>query len=171
MPASHRIIIFGNSGSGKSTLAKSVSQRLSLPHMDLDSIAWEPTQPGVRLPLGESINALNEFLDKNPDWVIEGCYASLIAPASKTATQLYFLNPGTEACQENCRNRPWEPHKYDSKQAQDANLDMLLNWVSEYATRDDEFSLAAHQELFQGFTGNKAELKCNADNSAALNSF
>lgn len=54
--------------------------------------------------------------------------------------------------------RPWEPHKYPSKEAQDANLEMLIGWIAEYETRTDTFSLAAHRALFDRFTGDKIEL-------------
>lgn len=37
-----RIVILGNAGSGKSTLARSLSQRLSLPVVHLDTLFWEP---------------------------------------------------------------------------------------------------------------------------------
>ena len=29
--------------------------------------------------------------------------------------------------------RPWEPHKYPSKEAQDANLALLIGWIREAA--------------------------------------
>jgi len=34
----------------------------------------------------------------------------------------------------------------------------LLDWVREYETRADEYSLARHRELFEGFRGPKVEL-------------
>ncbi|WP_242038993.1 ATP-binding cassette domain-containing protein [Anabaena lutea] len=37
-----RISIIGSSGSGKTTLAKQISQRLSIPHIELDYLHWEP---------------------------------------------------------------------------------------------------------------------------------
>jgi hypothetical protein len=59
---------------------------------------------------------------------------------------------------QNCRARPWEPHKYASKAEQDANLPMLLDWVRAYDSRDDEFSLRAHRRLFKSFNGPKREV-------------
>ena len=79
---------------------------------------------------------------------MEGCYADLAELALAHATHLVFLNPGVEACVANCRARPWEPHKYSSAAAQDRNLPMLVEWVRGYATRDDEYSLRRHRELF-----------------------
>lgn len=97
-------------------------------------------------------------MDAHDDWVIEGCYADLLAAALVRCTRLVFLNPGIEACVANARLRPWEPHKYPSKQAQDANLDMPIGWIRDYETRRDVFSLAAHRALFDGFAGDKLEL-------------
>ena len=74
------------------------------------------------------------------------------------ASEVRFLNPGLEVCLGNCRARPWEPHKYSSKKTQDENLDFLLDWVRKYASRADEYSLARHRELFEGFRGPKVEL-------------
>lgn len=74
---------------------------------------------------------------------------------------MIFINPGTETCITNCKNRPWEPHKYESQKAQDANLTMLIDWIKQYTERTDEFSLKAHRQLIDNFSGNKAELKSN----------
>ncbi len=73
-------------------------------------------------------------------------------------TRLVFLNPGIEACVSNGRSRPWEPHKYPSKAAQDANLEMLLAWIRDYQVRTDVFSLSVHRALFDRFPGEKIEL-------------
>ena len=91
--------------------------------------------------------------------MIEGCYADLLALVLARCTRLVFLDPGVDACIANARLRPWEPHKYASKQAQDANLDMLIGWIRDYETRTDEFSRAAHRALFDGFAGDKTELR------------
>lgn len=56
------------------------------------------------------------------------------------------------------RSRPWEPHKYKSKEKQDAKLDFLLAWVREYYTRDGDTSLVAHQALFDRYGGVKRKL-------------
>lgn len=153
----HRIVIIGNSGSGKSTHAKALAARHGLAHLDLDTIAWAPSAPPARRALADSAAAIAAFHAQHPGWVMKGCYADLAALALAHATRLVFLNPGVEACVANCRARPWEPHKYSSPAAQDRNLAMLVAWVRGYATRDDEFSLRRHRELFDGFSGDKEE--------------
>jgi adenylate kinase family enzyme len=151
-----RIAIMGNSGSGKSTLAKQLTGEHALPHLDLDTLAWLPTTPPQRAPDG--VAKLDAFMAANEHWVIEGCYADLLAHAAQRSTELVFLNPGVDVCIAHCRARPWEPHKYASKEAQDANLAMLLDWVRGYETRSDDCSLRAHRALFDGFAGAKREL-------------
>lgn len=151
-----RIVIFGNSGSGKTTMARELVRERGLPHLDLDQLAWR--SPGVRLPVTESGQAIRSFVDQHLEWVIEGCYADLLELVLPFCTELRFLNPGVETSISNCLARPWEPEKYPSKEAQDQNLDFLLRWVREYETRDDEYSLARHRELFERFAGPKVEI-------------
>ena len=79
---------------------------------------------------------------------------SLVLPF---CTFLVFLNPGVEACVHHARMRPWEPHKYPSKAAQDANLQMLIGWIAEYGNRTDVLSLAAHRSLYDRFERDKIE--------------
>ncbi len=153
-----RIVIFGNSGAGKSTLASQLARSGQLAHLDLDSLAWQPGTPPERRPLADSARDIAHFTSHNPAWVIEGCYADLLELVLPECSELIFLNPGVEVCVANCRARPWEPHKYASKAEQDANLEMLLDWVRKYDSRDDEFSLRSHRRLFKSFNGPKREL-------------
>ena len=152
-----RILIFGNSGSGKSTLAKKLAKEHELTHLDLDAIVWEPGKVAVqRSP--EAIEAsLAGFLSLHPRWVIEGCYGELVQAASTHCTELVFLNPGLEGCLEHNRGRPWEPHKYASKAAQDEMLERLQAWVADYYVRRDHWSYHAHRRIFESFPGRKSE--------------
>jgi len=153
-----RVVVLGNSGSGKSTLAQRLARTKSLADLDLDTLAWEPRLPPVRRALADSAREIAAFMDADDRWVIEGCYSDLLAIPLPRCTQLVFLNPGVEACIANARARSWEPHKYPSKEAQDANLAMLIGWIRDYERRGDEFSLAAHRALFDRFAGDKIEL-------------
>ncbi|MCJ8273129.1 MAG: hypothetical protein MJK04_27475 [Psychrosphaera sp.] len=71
------------------------------------------------------------------------------------ASEIIFINLSAEQCVENAKNRPWEPHKYETKAAQDKNLGMLIDWIKQYDQREDEFSQIAHQRFYDGFTGKK----------------
>ncbi len=150
-----KVVIFGNSGSGKSTLAKQLALNDELAHLDLDTIAWKPTTPPERLPITESSTLLYDFLITHNNWVIEGCYADLLALVIEQADEIIFLNLPVSSCIKNAKARPWEPHKYKSKKAQDANLAMLVNWISQYADRADTFSKVAHEKLYHDFKGKK----------------
>ncbi len=124
-------------------------------------LAWEPakTAPPERRAVDESAREIRAFMEASDGWVIEGCYADLLQVTLARCTRLLFLNPGVDACIANARARPWEPHKYATKEAQDANLPMLLEWIQAYETRTDVFSLAAHRALFDAFPGAKLELE------------
>jgi len=156
-----RVLIFGNSGAGKSTLAQVICQRLGAAHLDLDTLAWEASSPPVRRPVTAGGRDIDDFIDRHESWVIEGCYADLLASAARRADTMIFLNPGVAQCVANCRARPWEPHKYESEAAQNRNLEMLVDWVRRYPERDDEFSLPAHRRLFDGFPGVRLEYRAN----------
>lgn len=157
----HKIIIFGNSGSGKSTLAKKLQVEHNLAHLDLDTLAWQATEPPCRKPLAASATAIESFMADNDCWVIEGCYADLLQLVVKQADHAIFMNLPIARCQQNARNRPWEPHKYASKAAQDANLDMLLGWIADYEQRQDEFCYQAHLKLYNQFPKNKQQITNN----------
>ncbi|MDZ4701394.1 MAG: hypothetical protein SH809_16900 [Rhodothermales bacterium] len=152
-----RLLIFGNSGSGKSTYARAISARHGLPHLDLDSIVWEPEQIAVQRPEEDIAASLAEFISRNATWVIEGCYGELVQSASAHCTELIFLNPGVEACLANNLRRPWEPHKYASLDEQNAMLSALQAWVAGYYERDDAWSYKAHRAVFDAFPGVKVE--------------
>ena len=152
-----RIVIIGNSGSGKSVHAKALCERHSLAHLDLDSIVWEPEQIAVQRPLPQVMSDLSTFIGAHAAWVIEGCYGELAKAGLRYCSELIFLNPGLEACLKNNRARPWEPHKYTSRQDQDAMLETLQAWVTSYYQRTDAWSYAAHRALFDAFEGRKIE--------------
>ncbi len=158
-----KIVIFGNSGAGKSTLAKAISQIHNIPHLDLDTVAWKDNPIPIREDIDITINKIQGFMASSKSWIIEGCYTSLLEIASQNCDELIFLNPGISTCVSNSRWRKWEIHKYKSKEEQDLNLKMLINWIKEYQNRNDEFSLQAHQKLFNSFSNSKIELKSNLE--------
>ena len=156
-----KIVIIGNSGSGKSTLAKFLQSQYDLSLLDLDILAWKASDPPQREELAISMERIDSFTAGNKAWVIEGGYSDLIKPLLKNATKVIFLNPGLNSCIENCKNRPFESHKYQSMEEQNSNLQMLLAWVQEYYKRDDSFSYHAHKILFDAFGGEKIEYRSN----------
>lgn len=154
-----RVAILGNSGSGKTTLANWLARSADLAVLDLDSVAWEPDQPAVARPSAHAEAEVTRFCAAHAGWVLEGCYGNLIQAALQFQPFLIFLDPGPESCAAHCVNRPWEPHKYRSKQEQDANLQFLLSWVAEYYTREGPMSRNAHRAVFDQYSGRKVELR------------
>jgi hypothetical protein len=155
-----RILIYGNAGSGKTTMAREMSDRLGLPRLCLDSIAWG--EEAQRRPLGESLAALQAFIDANSGWVIEGCYGDLIEAALPHCSELLFLNPGVDVCIANCLKRPWDPEYCASPADQQRYLTPLLEFVRLYPTRQDEYGLPQHRAIFDGFVGTKKEYGAEA---------
>ena len=156
-----KVLVFGNSGSGKSTLARSLSTEFGLAHLDLDTLAWEPGTPPERKSLDQSRKAINGFLDQHAEWVVEGCYSDLIEMLLVASSEIVFLDLPVYLCIANARARPWEPHKYESKEAQDANLGLLVDWIAEYEQREDTFSRASHQALYESYGGKKTRYTSN----------
>ena len=141
-----RLILLGNAGAGKSTMARRLIGNADIPRLSLDEIAWD--QGTKRKPLGESLKLLHEFLGAKDQWVIEGCYSDLIEAALPHCSELRFLNPGIEPCVAHCNRRPWEPSKFFSAEQQNAMLDHLIQWVKDYETRNDEYGLKRHRQIF-----------------------
>ena len=150
-----RLAILGNSGSGKSTLARWLSAYTRAATLDLDTVAWQSGQIAVARDPDDAAADVGRFCSENASWVVEGCYANLICESLKYGPRLVFLHPGELQCVEHCKSRPWEPHKYKSRQLQDSYLEALLDWVRGYYSRDGQMSLLAHEECYKAYTGPK----------------
>ena len=64
-----RISIIGTSGSGKTTLAREISQRLAIPHVELDRLHWEPNW--VEVPNDVMRERVSQAVSGNT-WVVDG---------------------------------------------------------------------------------------------------
>src|SRR5215813_11071175 len=104
-----RIAIIGNSGSGKTTLARRLSLINGSRLLELDSIYWEPGKIAEKRQTSEIESDLNDFVEKDANWIIEGCYGSLLKIVKDSIDLLIFMNPGVEKCVGNNLKRPWEP--------------------------------------------------------------
>lgn len=150
-----RFALLGNSGSGKTTLARQLTGDRDISVLDLDTVAWEPDQVAVARPSDLATSDVFRFCRSHESWIVEGCYATLVDASLQFQPWLLVLDPGVDRCRRNCLDRPWEPHKYASKEEQDKGLEFLLNWVEEYYSRDGDMSLQAHKALFDRYTGPK----------------
>ncbi|MCA1772773.1 MAG: shikimate kinase [Halomonas sp.] len=150
-----KTILLGNAGAGKSTLSKLLIAKQAAARLSLDEVAFcGGTQ---RRSLQDSIDDVRLFIANHESWIIEGCYADIIEPILGECDELIFLNPGVDVCIAHCRERPWEPEKFDSKEAQDKNLENLIEWVAAYDTRSDDYGLRRHRVLYEAFKGSKRE--------------
>lgn len=173
--AAPRVIVLGNAGSGKTTLAGAFAAEAGVPHLDLDTVAWAPEpahgpspQPSLqpspeRRETAASVADVDAFTIRPSGWVVEGCYGDLLRAAARRADRVVFLDPGVEVCVANCRRRPFEPHKFATRAAQDAHLARLEEWVRTYERRDDEFSRAAHVALFASHGGPRLHVRTQDD--------
>ena len=69
-----RIAVIGTTGSGKTTLARALSQRLHIPHVELDSLYWEPDWGEATLPVFRE--RVREAL-QGAAWVVDGNYSKV----------------------------------------------------------------------------------------------
>jgi hypothetical protein len=121
-------------------------------------VAWEPGQIALPRDSGAARADVVAFCRSHDHWVVEGCYASLVDATLPFGPRLVLLDPGEAQCLANCRARPWEPHKYASRDEQDERLAFLLDWVRAYYTRGGDMSLAGHRALFEAYAGPKVQL-------------
>lgn len=154
-----RVLVFGNSGSGKSRFAQRLAAKNGLCVLDLDTVVWSDVT--VFRPDQEIIAELLRFVQTNTSWIVEGCYGKWMEQMVPHATEMVFMNPGETTCLSNCLARPWEAHKYSSKEEQDAKLALLLDWVRGYYSRSDDMSLQAHRRLFDSYAGKKRVITAN----------
>lgn len=149
-------------------MAKRLCEAENLAHLDLDTLAWQPGMPPVRKPWLESKWDIMAFIENQQGWVVEGCYSDLLEIVLGYADEIIFMNLPIEACIVNAKARPWEAHKYESMEAQNANLDMLIEWIADYPNRTDSCSQAAHEKLYEKFTGKKTMFTSKLEAASGL---
>lgn len=84
-----RISVIGTSGSGKTTLAKQISQRLAIPHIELDALYWEPNWVEVAEDIFQArvLKALS-----SDRWVVDGNYSPVRDIVWVKADTIVWLN-------------------------------------------------------------------------------
>jgi adenylate kinase family enzyme len=69
-----RISVVGTSGAGKTTFARQISQRLLIPHVELDYLHWEPNW--VEAPNDVMCERVSQAL-LGDSWVVDGNYSQV----------------------------------------------------------------------------------------------
>ena len=70
-----RIAIIGYSGSGKSTAAQKLGEKYGIPVLHMDTVYWRKNWS--QRPAEECRRIVNDFMESNTDWVIDGNYKKL----------------------------------------------------------------------------------------------
>src|SRR5437016_1896693 len=68
----HRIVVIGTSGSGKTTQARHLSERLGIPHVELDALHWVPGW--TEAPTDALRERVTEALAGDA-WLVDGNYS------------------------------------------------------------------------------------------------
>jgi adenylate kinase family enzyme len=84
-----RISIVGTTGSGKTTLARLLAQALQFPHIELDSLHWEPNW--TTAPLAVFRSRASEAL-QGDRWVVDGNYSIVRDIVWSRADTVVFLD-------------------------------------------------------------------------------
>jgi adenylate kinase family enzyme len=75
-PIGRRIHVIGNSSSGKSTLAARLSERLSLPLVELDALNWQPGWVGLNEANPAEFERRIREATAGDAWVVAGSYST-----------------------------------------------------------------------------------------------
>ncbi|MCY7320602.1 MAG: adenylate kinase [Phormidesmis sp. CAN_BIN36] len=84
-----RIAIVGTSGSGKTTLARQISQRLAIPHVELDALHWEPNW--TEAPIDVFRSRVEKALSGDA-WVVDGNYSKIRPVVWSRADTIVWLD-------------------------------------------------------------------------------
>jgi adenylate kinase family enzyme len=152
----NRTLVIGNCGSGKSWLAAHIAKHLRATWVDLDLIHWLPGGCDVMRDREEAIE-LAAHASQADRWVIEGIYGWLVEPVQPRATTLVWLCIDEGECAANIRQRGMR------RNGSAESFDALLQWAQTYRTRSGSSSYAAHEAIFNGFAGEKKQLRSRAE--------
>ena len=87
--ASKRIVVYGSSGSGKSSLAADVARQAGLPHVEIDTLAFDSRYTHV--PFDVLWERFRRALSGG-GWVVEGMHRDQLEEALRTADTFVWLD-------------------------------------------------------------------------------
>jgi adenylate kinase family enzyme len=151
-----RTIVIGNSGSGKSTLARQISERLSVPAIDLDTLHWETAGCGLKRDEKVAARMAAQAALKER-WVIEGVYGWLAAVAAPRATALIWLDLSWSECRTGLIER-------GPRRGADADaFAELHSWGETYWSRSTSSSHEGHRRMYETFASPKLRLQSRGE--------
>jgi hypothetical protein len=128
-----------------------LAEHLRVPWVDLDSIHWLSDEGSIARPRAEALG-MARVAASAERWVIEGVYGWMVSELIYRATALIWLCVEDEECVANIRQREAQRDEHDEL------LIALLDWAGSYHLREGSSGFAAHQRLFDGFSGSKLQL-------------
>lgn len=101
-----KIIVIGCPGSGKSTFARKLRDVIRIPLYHLDMLFWNEDKTTVtREVLTKRIREVME----NPEWIIDGNYASTMEIRFEECDTVFFLDYPLEVCLDGIESRKGQP--------------------------------------------------------------
>ncbi len=129
-----KIHIIGGPGSGKTTLAKQLSEKLHIPHYDLDDLQWDNSAGYGTKRDPEERDTLLELLLSKDDWIIEGVYYAWCGRCFADADRIFLLEVPRRVYRRRIirrfirRKLGLEPGKRETLKS----LSALLQWADKY---------------------------------------
>jgi adenylate kinase family enzyme len=94
-----KLLVIGCPGSGKSTLSKRLSNKYNVPVLHLDVL--KHIDNNTRISRDELVQKINEFVNNNDSWIIDGNYMSTLDFRLGLCDKVILLDIGTEECLKN----------------------------------------------------------------------
>ena len=101
-----KVIIIGCPGSGKSTFGRKLKRITGLPLFHLDMMFWNEDKTTVSKAV--FIARLREAMS-NPEWIIDGNYASTMEMRIRECDTIFYLDYPTDVCIDGVRSRKGKP--------------------------------------------------------------
>lgn len=125
----NRVMVIGCPGSGKSTFSRKLRDKTNLPLFYLDQI-WHKSDK-TTISREEFDNKLQELLDSNDQWIIDGSYLRTMEMRLIKADTVFLLDIPVEQCLEGAKARvgtiredlPWVEESLDEE---------FRQWIIDY---------------------------------------